>query len=224
MTIKQIQFYLYYLFYKRRLKKHITNKTFFNRKKDILTWLADHHILILLKGPERLIVQINQSDIYDIVENRDEKTKDRYPFFVSSKYSISLMDKKIKWIPVKFESVHGSFNVSYNQLTSLEFMPQYIGQDCAIHHNQFSNLEFISEKIDRKLFAEHNPIQSLLYFPQHVGSSVCMHYHGKYQENLFDFWFHIHQEEQAIQNNINIVQYLELPLDMVDKKKKLKKL
>lgn len=102
---------------------------------------------------------------------------------------VNLSNKKLKFIPVQFGVVQGTFNCMNNQLSSLRGSPKVIESDFLCMENQLTTLEYgpkevkgqyvadsnqltslkgIPEKIDKSLFVKDNPIKDFTYLPKEI--------------------------------------------------------
>ena len=71
---------------------------------------------------------------------------------------------KLDKIPLKFNNVSGYFNISYNNLTSLEGCPKYIGETFYCNSNKLTSLEYFPNKIKHEILLKSNPLESLAGF------------------------------------------------------------
>ena len=71
---------------------------------------------------------------------------------------------KLDKIPLKFNNVSGYFNISYNNITSLEGCPKYIGETFYCNSNKLTSLEYFPNKIKYEILLKGNPLESLYGF------------------------------------------------------------
>ena len=74
--------------------------------------------------------------------------------------SVDLFNYNLNKIPLKFNKVDGYFDISHNNITSLEGSPKIVTSwfDCS--HNKLTNLKGI-ETVDKFIFCKNNPLESL---------------------------------------------------------------
>ena len=74
--------------------------------------------------------------------------------------SVDLFNYNLNKIPLKFNKVNGYFDISHNNITSLEGSPKIVTSwfDCS--HNNLISLKGI-ETVDRFIFCKNNPLESL---------------------------------------------------------------
>lgn len=68
---------------------------------------------------------------------------------------------KLDKIPLKFNNVSGYFNISYNNITSLEGCPKYIGGIFYCNYNKLTSLEHFPNKVKYDIMLKNNPLKSL---------------------------------------------------------------
>ena len=82
--------------------------------------------------------------------------------------------KKVEKLPVKFGMVTGTFNCSYNMLTSLKGCPKQVGGTFYCYHNNLTNLKGAPTQIGGNFSCSKNNLTSLKGCPTHVGGHfVC---------------------------------------------------
>lgn len=64
-------------------------------------------------------------------------------------------------LPVNFRNVHGNFNCSYNNLTTLQGCPKNLYGDLLCSHNKLKNFDGAPSIVIGHIFAEKNNITSL---------------------------------------------------------------
>jgi hypothetical protein len=75
---------------------------------------------------------------------------------------------KLTEIPLKFGTVTGNFNCSYNKLTSLKGAPQLVGGDFYISHNKLTSLKGAPQSVGGNFDISSNELTSLEGSPQSV--------------------------------------------------------
>ncbi|MCK9475620.1 MAG: hypothetical protein M0R46_06870 [Candidatus Muirbacterium halophilum] len=74
---------------------------------------------------------------------------------------VDLYNKKLKALPLKFRKVSGYFKCSYNQLTTLEGVPQRVGKYFSCRNNKLKNIDYLP-KYYKELFILNNPISKII--------------------------------------------------------------
>ena len=82
---------------------------------------------------------------------------------------------KLDKIPLKFNNVSGYFNISYNNITSLEGCPKYIGETFYCNSNKLTSLEYFPNKINTNtnIYMNNNPLESLVGFNEDYDKLSC---------------------------------------------------
>ena len=80
---------------------------------------------------------------------------------------------KLDKIPLKFNNVSGYFNISYNNITSLEGCPKYIGETFYCNYNKLTSLEYFPNKIKHEILLKGNPLESLEGFNNNYDMLFC---------------------------------------------------
>ncbi len=79
-------------------------------------------------------------------------------------------------IPVNFNEVDGSFDISDNTLTSLEGSPKKVTGDFLAYKNELTSLKGAPKEVGKNFVILKNNIRSLNYSPNHVGEDyICSH-------------------------------------------------
>ena len=86
---------------------------------------------------------------------------------------VSLNSCGLTKLPLRFRNVTGYFDCSYNQLTSLEGSPEYVGANFWCNENQLTNLEGAPKSVNAYFTCSYNKITSLEGAPKSVGSFSC---------------------------------------------------
>ena len=68
---------------------------------------------------------------------------------------------KLDKIPLKFNNVSGYFNISYNDITSLEGCPNYVGRWFSCNDNNLTSLKGCPNYIGGTFYCGGNPLESL---------------------------------------------------------------
>ena len=85
---------------------------------------------------------------------------------VDIKGDVNLISKGLSQIPIQFGIIDGSFNCSWNNLTSLEGCPQLIGSSFYCSRNELTSLEGCTQKIHGGFYCSDNKLTSLKYCPE----------------------------------------------------------
>ena len=64
-------------------------------------------------------------------------------------------------LPLKFNIVHGSFDCSYNNLTTLDGSPKVVGGFFSVSYNKLTSLEGSPKEVGIKLYCTGNPLTTL---------------------------------------------------------------
>lgn len=178
------------------------SKKFLKKSADIKKWLQEYGIPL-----ERCT----------LIKNK------KYGFIVDVDTDIILIHKKLSFIPVKFNKVHGVFNCAKNELTSLEFCPkEVLAFNCA--YNKLTSLEFCPEHIHNKFVAMTNNLQNLIFFPKSVGGNTYIWNNEALEQfqyvNDFDELYKLHRKQVVEQQKNSLQEKLNtLPLDLSPKSK-----
>ena len=84
---------------------------------------------------------------------------------------VSISDRELTRIPVKFGRVDGNFGCYNNQLTSLEGSPQSVGGDFWCNNNQLTSLEGAPQSVGGYFDCINNQLTHLKGSPQSVGGN-----------------------------------------------------
>ena len=76
-------------------------------------------------------------------------------------------------IPLKFNNVSGYFNISYNNITSLEGCPKEVGDSVHCSYNKISTFEYFPNKINHEILIKDNPLESLVGFNEDYDKLSC---------------------------------------------------
>lgn len=119
---------------------------FYKNKKDIIDWLDEYKV-----------------KNYTLLPN------EKYGFVVNVAGDLDLNRKNLLFIPVKFNEIKGALFCGQNQLTSIEFSPDYIGRSFYCNDNNLTTLEFCPGYVGGIFNCGSNKLSSLKFCPQIVG-------------------------------------------------------
>lgn len=77
---------------------------------------------------------------------------------------VDLRHKKLNYIPLNFNEVHGNFDCSYNNLISLQGAPKKVTNSFSAHHNKINFLRDLPQCPN--IYVQHNNIRYLDYIPE----------------------------------------------------------
>lgn len=120
----------------------------------------------MLKNKEEIITWLENNNIVNYIIHDD--------FSISVNESVFLRDKNLKQIPLQFNVIHGSFDCSNNQLTSLFGSPKIINGDCNFSRNKLKDLEYCPNIVRGNFLATYNNIHSLKFFPNSIGKGIYL--------------------------------------------------
>ncbi len=86
---------------------------------------------------------------------------------VNVKGDVSLYNKRLTELPLKFGEITGSFNCRYNKLTSLEGFPTKIGDGFHCGGNKLTSLKGCPEIVG-EFHCENNQLTSLTDCPKNI--------------------------------------------------------
>lgn len=146
-----------------------------------------------------------------------------YKYVINEDLSVDVYDdviitpenncKSLKYIPLKFGKITGSFFVrgqkltslyncpyevtehfdcSENLLTSLEFCPEKVGNFFICNDNQLTSLKYCPEYINGSLFCYNNQISTFDYFPKTIKIDLKMQNNKILKEELANFKTIVH--------------------------------
>lgn len=84
---------------------------------------------------------------------------------------VDFTDKGISKIPLRFNIVSGVFNISYNNLITLEGCPKAVGEDFYCYNNQLTSLEGGPEYVGGGYSCQNNQLVSLKGCCESVGGN-----------------------------------------------------
>lgn len=83
--------------------------------------------------------------------------------------------RNLKYIPVKFGLVEGTFSLNESQLRSLENCPHKVGKELRIYDGSFTNLSGAPHEVGEKvIITDVQSLRSLEGFPSLVGRSITL--------------------------------------------------
>ena len=88
---------------------------------------------------------------------------------------VSLSERNLSKLPLKFGRVTGSFNCSYNKLTTLEGCPREVGGGFYCDDNQITTLLGCPEYVRGNFYCHTNQLTTLRGCPREVGGSFGCH-------------------------------------------------
>jgi hypothetical protein len=82
---------------------------------------------------------------------------------------VDISNKDLKYLPLKFGRVSGSFYCDNNKLTSLEFCPYWVGGHFHCNDNKLTSLEFCPKFVNnRTFFCYNNRLITLKHLPDNL--------------------------------------------------------
>jgi hypothetical protein len=89
--------------------------------------------------------------------------------------SVDLSNKQLTELPefIQFRKISGSFNISHNNLTTLEGCPHRVKGSFYCNHNNLESLEFGPIQVEGSYVAHNNNLKSLEYLPEKLNSFSC---------------------------------------------------
>ena len=101
---------------------------------------------------------------------------------------VRFYDMALEKIPFNFGKVTGDFICMYNNLISLEGMPDWIGGYCKISNNKLKSLKHVSKYVGLGFDCSVNDLEDILYSPEHIdGYYNCSYNNIKTLENSIKF-------------------------------------
>ncbi len=86
--------------------------------------------------------------------------------------NVNLYKLGLSELPVKFGTVTGFFNVSFNNLTSLENMPYSVGDYFDVQVNKITSLENFPSFVDNDIFIGWNNLKNLNGLPKTINGTL----------------------------------------------------
>jgi hypothetical protein len=84
--------------------------------------------------------------------------------------NVNLFNKGLKNLPLRFRNVTGSFDCSYNKLTTLEGAPQSVGGSFYCSDNKLTTLEGAPQSVGGYFYCTNNQLTTLEGAPKSVGA------------------------------------------------------
>lgn len=122
----------------------------------------------ILKKPviQKSVIEKSRKQIEDICK---QYHIENYTFNVDNSIDVDddviLMEFDLEKIPIKFNNVTGSFNCSYNRLTSLQNAPKYVGEVFMCAVNNLTSFEGFPISVGECVVAYDNNFTSIDYLP-----------------------------------------------------------
>jgi len=96
---------------------------------------------------------------------------------------------KMTKLPLTFGKISGHFNCGWNNLTSLEYCPNYVGGYFNCYGNKLTSLEGGPKYVGASFWCDRNKLTSLEHCPKYVGIAFCCdiithHILGNIQGNI----------------------------------------
>ena len=91
--------------------------------------------------------------------------------FLNVDEDVVLNFKNLEKLPFKFGTVKGSFDCSYNNLTSLEGAPKEVGGFFNCNKNNLTSLEGAPKEVGGSFYCSDNKLASLKWAPEKIGGS-----------------------------------------------------
>lgn len=106
------------------------------------------------------------------IKNYTITSNEEYGFVVDVQSFVNLRDRKLARLPVKFGHVNGSFNCSYNRLTSLKNCPDSVDGNFNCAGNQLTSLEYAPQSVTTSFSCDENQLTTLENYPKSMGGSM----------------------------------------------------
>ncbi len=87
-------------------------------------------------------------------------------------FDLELRNKKVTELPIGLSALFGDAWLSYNQLTSLNRIPEDIDGNLNANDNQISSLRGMPTRIKKSLVLRNNRLKSLLNIAQEIGGDL----------------------------------------------------
>ena len=121
---------------------------------------------------------------------------------------VYLSYRKLDRLPLKFNRVLGQFDCSYNELTSLEGCPKYVGGSFFCSGNKITTLEGGPDIVNLNYFSNFNVLLiSTKGFPSIVSNDVSIRFCHKLT-SLEDY--NLSYEKLDIDNKVKIIRKVKL--------------
>ncbi len=90
--------------------------------------------------------------------------------------NVWLSDRSLTELPLKFNKVYGSFDCSWNKLTSLDGCPNYVGDNFNCSDNELTNLIGGPKEVGGDFYCSRNKLTSLIGCPKEVGGRNFLYF------------------------------------------------
>jgi hypothetical protein len=124
---------------------------------------------------------LNEIEILDLLKISNYKINDDGTIDVVG--NVDLSEMNISKLPLKFGRVVGSFNCSYNKLTTLEGAPKFVSRDFVCKHNKLTILDGCPSEVGGSFWCNDNELKSLDGSPMSVGITPDYGAGGFYCQN-----------------------------------------
>lgn len=150
-------------------KVHNDDKDYFTYKgSDVIEHVRKP--IVDLTHKEDIIKWLNKNRIKNFEFNQDGE--------INVKGGVNLAGKleNFSKLPVVFNKIEGTFDISDNELTSLDGCPKYVAKDFICLKNEIKSLKGCPKEVHGNFIIIHNNIQSLKHSPNYVkGDFICSH-------------------------------------------------
>ncbi len=150
-------------------KSQIEDKNCFSYKgRDVIEHVRKP--IVDLTEREDIIKWLNKNNIKNFELNQQNE--------INVKGSVNLAGKlaNLSKLPVVFNKVDGKFDLSDNELVTLEGSPRFVGNDFTCLKNELKTLKGAPKEVHGNFIVIHNNIQSLKHSPNYIkGDFICSH-------------------------------------------------
>ncbi len=162
-------------------------KQFLKNKKDIIAWLDSYGIKNYTLVPSTKYGFVVNVDGDVELSYKKEKIfyKNRFVHYVY-RFRIKRFvnawgpcNKKIKFIPVKFNIINGDFAARSNEITNMRSMPKRVKGRFNLFYNKLKNLKGLPKKIDGSIELGLNKIENLIGSPKVVYGNFSVEHNYK---------------------------------------------
>jgi hypothetical protein len=118
---------------------------------------------------------------------------------------VEIINGLITKLPIRFNRVNGYFNCGYNNLTTLDGCPKWVGGWFSCKDNELTNLEFSPEYVGSYFICTENRLTSLSGSTKKINSSFDCGYNRltslEYSPRWVDGWF------SCFNNELNSLEF-----------------
>lgn len=149
---------------------------------------------------------------YDI-QNTFLVKDDFYGYVVNVLSNVNLNNKNLKTLEVKFNEIHGSFDIKNNYLTNFEGFPEIVHRNLNVFNNKITSLKNATKKIEGLFHLSNNEltIEGLNNLDFVVKSDIIFLKNNKFLEKFQEIEkfsklkesLLIYRENENILNSIN---------------------